>query len=37
MFSERLINSYYFPVEKEIPNNIKEDLDKYFGRKEIKI
>lgn len=32
-FSERLINSYHFPVEREIPNNIKEDLDKYFGRK----
>ena len=35
-FAERLINSYSFPVDRELPNNIKEDLDRYFGRKEIK-
>lgn len=32
-FSRRLINSYYFPVEKEIPENLKNDLDNYMGRK----
>ena len=32
-FAERLINSYSFPVDRELPNNIKEDLDRYFGRK----
>lgn len=31
---DRLINSCAFPVEREIPSNMKEELDKYFGRKE---
>ena len=31
-FSKRLINSYYFPVEREIPENLRKDLDNYMGR-----
>lgn len=31
-FSERLINSVSFPVEKEIPSDIKNKLDVYFKR-----
>lgn len=33
-FAERLISSKVFPVEKEIPGNIKEEIEYYFGRKE---
>ena len=33
-FAERLINSVAFPVEKEIPQNMKTEIDKYFGRNE---
>ena len=33
-FSNRLINSISFPVEEGIPDNMKDELDKYLGRKE---
>lgn len=33
-FAERLISSKVFPVEKDIPNNMKEEIEYYFGRKE---
>ena len=33
-FSSRLINSVYFPVEQTIPQNMKDELDIYLGRKE---
>lgn len=33
-FLSRLVNSVAFPVEKEIPENMKQELDYYFGRKE---
>ena len=33
-FAERLISSVVFPVEKEIPGNMKEEIEYYFGRKE---
>ena len=33
-FAERLINSVAFPVEKEIPQNMKTEIDKYFRRNE---
>lgn len=33
-FAERLINSVKFPVEQEIPQNMKEEMEYYFGRKE---
>lgn len=35
-FSSRLINAKVFPVEQEIPENMKEELDYYLGRKERK-
>lgn len=35
-FSEAVINSVVFPVAKKIPDNMKKDLDKYFGREEKK-
>lgn len=34
LFSKRLISSIVFPVEKEIPANMKEEIEYYFGRKE---
>lgn len=34
VFAERLINSVAFPVEKEIPQNMKTEIDRYFGRNE---
>ena len=34
VFAERLINSVVFPVEKEIPQNMKTEIDRYFGRNE---
>ena len=34
LFSKRLISSVVFPVEKEIPANMKEEIEYYFGRKE---
>lgn len=33
-FLSRLANSVVFPVEREIPENMKVELDYYFGRKE---
>lgn len=33
-FASTLVNSVNFPVEKEIPNNMKEEIEYYFGRKE---
>ena len=35
-FAERLLNSVVFPVEKEIPQNMKDEIDYYTGRKERK-
>ena len=34
LFAHRLVNSVIIPVENEIPENIKTDLDVYLGRKE---
>ena len=34
LFASRLIGSVVFPVEKEIPGNMKEEIEYYFGRKE---
>ena len=34
LFADRLVNSVVFPVEKEIPGNMKEEIEYYFGRKE---
>lgn len=34
IFASRLISSVVFPVEKEIPDNMKLELDYYNGRKE---
>lgn len=31
-FSDRLVNAVIFPVPREIPKNIKDELDKYLGR-----
>lgn len=36
LFSSRLINAVVFPVEREIPDKMKEELDYYLGRKERK-
>jgi hypothetical protein len=33
-FSERMDSCVIVPVEKEIPGNMKEEIDYYFGRKE---
>ena len=33
-FASRLIASVVFPVEQEIPGNMKEEIEYYFGRKE---
>ncbi len=33
-FTERLTNAVVFPVEQEIPGNMKEEIEYYFGRKE---
>lgn len=32
-FADRMINSYSFPIEKAMPDNMKADIDKYFERK----
>ena len=32
-FASRMINSYSFPIEKAMPDNMKADIDKYFERK----
>ncbi len=31
-FSESIVNSVVFPIEKKIPDNMKNDLDRYFGK-----
>ncbi|MDF2592990.1 MAG: Zn-dependent exopeptidase, partial [Clostridia bacterium] len=31
-FSESIVNSAVFPVERKIPDNMKKELDKYFGK-----
>lgn len=31
-FSEAIINSVVFPIEKKIPENMRKDLDKYFNK-----
>lgn len=33
-FASIMINSRVFPVERSIPNNMVEEIDKYYGRKE---
>ena len=33
-FADRMINSHVFPVEAGIPDNMKTEIDYYFGRKE---
>ena len=33
-FANTLVESVNFPVEKEIPQNMKEEIEYYFGRKE---
>lgn len=35
-FTRRLVNSVCFPIEKVIPDNMKEEIDYYYGRKERK-
>ena len=32
--SSRWINAYQFPIEKKMPDNMKEELDYYLARKE---
>ncbi len=34
-YADSLINAAVFPVEKKIPDNIKEDIDKYLYKKEL--
>ena len=34
-YADTLINATVFPVEKKIPDNIKEDIDKYLYKKEL--
>jgi len=31
-FSETIVNSVVFPIEKKIPENMRKDLDKYFNK-----
>jgi aminopeptidase YwaD len=31
-FSESIVNSIVFPIEKKIPDNMRKDLDKYFNK-----
>lgn len=31
-FSESIINSIVFPIEKKIPDNMRKELDKYFNK-----
>jgi Iap family predicted aminopeptidase len=35
-FSEAIINSVVFPIEKKIPDNMRKDLDKYFNKEDKK-
>lgn len=32
-FSEAIVNSVVFPIEKKIPENMRKELDKYFNKK----
>lgn len=34
-FSDAIINSVVFPIERKIPDNVKEDVDKYLYKKEL--
>ena len=34
LFASKMANSKVFPVEQEIPGNMKEEMEFYFGRKE---
>ena len=34
-FAESVINAVVFPIAKKIPDNIKEDVDKYLYKKEL--
>ena len=34
-FADAVINAVVFPIEKKIPDNIKEDVDKYLYKKEL--
>lgn len=31
-FAERMVRSVFFPIQKEIPDEVKQQLDTYFGR-----
>jgi Iap family predicted aminopeptidase len=31
-FSEAIINSVVFPIERKIPDNMRKELDKYFNK-----
>lgn len=31
-FSESIVNSVVFPIERKIPDNMRKDLDKYFNK-----
>jgi len=31
-FAERLVNSKVFPIEKSIPQNVKDEISKYYGK-----
>ncbi|MCB2290350.1 M28 family peptidase [Clostridium sp. CS001] len=31
-FSKSIVNSVVFPIERKIPDNMKKELDKYFGK-----
>ena len=31
-YAEAFANAYVFPVKKEMPDKMKEELDKYLGR-----
>lgn len=33
-FADRMISSYKVPVERDIPQNMKDEIDYYYGRKE---
>ena len=35
-FSDSIINSAVFPIEKKIPDNMRKELDKYFNKEETK-
>lgn len=37
IFSDRVINAHTFPIERSIPQNMKDELDKYLGRKDPKV